>query len=289
MKNIKYFVLVLLSLTLLNCSGEDDNGQVVYNGAPALNFLNQGADQVLYVISNTASVETTIKFGTLKGVSGTHTVKLVPDTENSTAVLGVDYEIVSDTDVLQDGEATGEFVVKFFKDPAIEAGKKAVFKLESASLPQAVYYAQHIVNIRLSCPVEVLAGNFDYVGAWYTTPKVFNIAQSATGASQITIENFWEDNIGIQPSTANPSPGIPNFVLSFNRSNFVTTFGSTNTGRFLNGRPILALPDNRFVSRFNPCTRTVTVYVRYRLPNAVGTGYTDDFKTEIFNGIDIDE
>jgi len=286
MKNIKYLVLVLLSLALLNCSGEDDNGQVVYDGAPYLNFLDQGAEELLYVISNTASIETTVKIGTLKSVSGSHTVKLVPDTVNSTAVLGVDYEIVNDTDVLQDGETTGEFTVRFFKDPAIELGKKAVFKLECATLPQAVYYTQHVVNIRLSCPIDVLAGDFEYVGDWYNNvPKIFNIEQSAVGSSQITIKDFWEDNI--TPTEENPTPATQNLILPYNRSNFViSNFGLKRTGRFLNGREITAIPTPGAVSRVNPCTRIVTVYVRYRLPIAGSTGFTTEDKIETFNGID---
>ncbi len=286
MKNIKYFAFALLSLSLLNCSSEDDNGQVVYGGAPLLNFLNQGGEQQLSVISNTNSVVTTVKIGTFAAVSGSHTVKIVPDLVNSTAVLGEDYVILNNTDILENGESVGEFKIEFFKDPAIESGKKVSFTLES-DLPQAVFNTKHVINIKLSCPVEALEGDFRSNTYWYGgLEAIHTIEKAAAGASQITIKNFWSDNIGTTRS--------PNFVLNFDESNFVISgFSIQQTGRFVagattNAGQIRAIPTTGQVSRFNPCTRVVTLYVTYQIPKVGESGYTSVPKIEVFNGIDIE-
>lgn len=124
MKNIKYLLFGLLSFGLLNCSSEDDNGQVVFDGAPLLNFLNQGGEQQVFVVSNTVSIIQDINVGTLVPVTGSHTVKLIPDLVNSTAILDVDYKILNDTFVMEAGQTNGVFKIEFFKDPAIQAGKR---------------------------------------------------------------------------------------------------------------------------------------------------------------------
>lgn len=289
MKNIKYFVLALLSLTLLNCSGEDDNGQVVYSGAPLLNFLNQGGEQQLYVISNTTSVETIVKVGTFSAVSGSHTVKIVPDLVNSTAVLGVDYVIHNDTDVLENGESNGEFKLEFFKDPALESGKKVIFRLES-DLPQAIFNTQHVININLACPVEALVGKFESNTYWYGAHAEHIIEQPVTlddegvplPSTQIIIKGFWFENT--TPPPANSTISGADLVLGFDENFEIGNFTVNNTGRFVNGREVRARRTTGRVSRFNPCTRIVTLYVTYLIPRASG-GFDNLDQVEVFTGV----
>lgn len=283
MKNIKYFVLAILSLTLLNCSSEDDNGTVAYGGAPYLNFLNQGAEEQLSVISNTNSVITTVNVGTLAPVSGSHTVKIVPVLEGATAIRDVDYRILNETVILENGQTSGSFEIEFLKEHAVESGKRASFVLES-DLPKAVFNTVHVINVKLSCPISVLEGEFSANSRLYGA-KNYTIVRAENDASQITIRDFWQDNIGY----ANPQGTTQDFIISYNDSNYVIgdlPFQYTNT--IVNGREVVVALDNTQVSRINPCTRTVTLHLIYRTRNAAGTAIELIPKTEVFTGISVD-
>lgn len=274
MKKLKYFALAILSFTLLNCSNEDDNGQVAYKGGAALNFLDQGAEEQLFVVSNTEYGESVVKFGSLNPVSGSHTVKLVPDVNNSSAILGEDYIIIDDTVELADGDVSGEFTVRFFKDKATEVGKTVVFKLES-SLPAASFYTSHTINVNLSCPVEVLVGNFTSSTYWYGGPGVNTVHDiQQIGTTQLIIKDFFRDNNGTSRSS--------DFVLSYNKSTFVVTFPGIFTGRFNGSTQIVARPTAGKISNFDPCKRIVTLYVTY-----TGTPQGTVNAEEIFTGIDL--
>jgi len=280
MKKIKYLALAIFSLALVNCTN-DDNGQVKYNGTSFINFLNQGAEQQVAVVSNTASTEVEIKVGTLLPVSGSHNVKLIPIETEGGARLGVDYEIISDADILNDGETEALFTLKFLRAPAVEAGKKVSFKLET-DLPQASFNTLHTINVRLTCPIEALVGNFNSTTYWNGVDKQFVIDQPVTTvdgvpqvSTQISIKNFFPEN------TANPD-----FILSFNRTTFeIIGISQGNTGRVssVNGRAVNATLTTGRPSKFNPCTREMTLYITYR----AGVGSSADIvnAVEVFTGI----
>ena len=281
MKKIKYLALAIFSLALVNCSN-DDNGQVKYNGTSFINFLNQGAEQQVAVVSNTTSTDVVLKVGTLLPVSGSHTVKIIPIEVEGGARLGVDYDIINDTDVLQEGETEGNYALKFYRTPAIEAGKKVSFRMET-DLPQASFNTLHTINVRLTCPIEALVGNFNSTTYWNGADKQYIIEQPVVldgngvpqVSTQIIIKNFFPEN------AANT-----NFILSFNRVTFeILAISQGNTGRVssVNGRAITATLTPGRPSKFNPCTREVTLNITYR----AGVGATADVvnAVEVFTGI----
>jgi len=296
MKNIKYLLLGLLSLTLLNCNSEDDNGQVVYNGASLLSFLNQGGEQQVFVVSNTFSNIQSVKVGTLAPVNGSHTVKLVPDLDKSTAVLGTDYVILNDTDVIENGETNAEFRIEFFKEFAIQDGKKIFFTLES-DLPIAVFNNRHTVNVNLSCPVQVLEGLFKSTTNLFPggelqhtieQPKDFDSEGNPLPSTQLLIKDFWT-NITVAPGTTGITPR--DFILNYDQNYVINTFTNIDTGIFVPGASgyggqIRATRNPTQISRFNACTRVITLYVRYLVPR-VGGGFEQRDVMETFTGIDL--
>lgn len=300
MKNIKYLLLGLLSLTLLNCNSEDDNGQVVYNGASLLTFLNQGGEQQVFVVSNTFSNIQSVRVGTLAPVSGSHTVKLVPDLVNSTAVLGEDYVILNDTDVIEDGQTNGEFRIEFFKEFAIQDGKKIFFTLES-DLTKAVFNNKHTVNVNLSCPVQVLEGLFKSTTHYFpdgelqhtiVQPRRFDTEGNPLPSTQLLIKDFWT-NISVPPGGADVVTPR-DFILNYDQNYVINSFSNFNTGFFIpgalpttgNSGQIRATPHPTKISRFNACTRVITLEVRYLVPRLTG-GFTPIDVTETFTGIDL--
>lgn len=299
MKKIKYLLFGLLSLALLNCSSEDDNGQVVFAGAPLLNFVNQGGEQQVFVISNTVSIIQDVKIGTLLPVTGSHTIKLIPDLINSTAVLGVDYKILNDTFIMEAGQTNGVFKVEFFKDPAVQSGKKIYFTLES-DLPKAVFNSRHTVNVNLACPVEVLEGAFGSNTFWYGAYAEHTILQPARRdpvtdeplpSNQLIIKDFWFENM--TPPPANSTIAPRDFVLNFDRNYVITGLANTNTGRFNAGGQIrVGLTQNR-PSSFNACTRTITLNLTFVYPAIPASGgnpavpLAREDRTLVFEGIDL--
>ena len=270
MKNFKFFALLFLSLSLASC-GDDDKGEVAYGGASRLFFDNNGQPQDLFVFAESGSAETTIKYGVIKSVSGSATVSLVADTENSTAVEGVDYEIVNPTDELTDGETTGEFVVRFFEAPATQDGKVAVFKLQSSSLSSAVFYDSFTVNVSLSCTVDTFVGQFESNTYW-NGPSVNEIVIDDS-ANTLRIEGFWTDN-------------GTDLLFNYNPDTFVVTVPQQPTGFFYQGdanQEVYARPSVAagLVSSFNPCSRVLTLHINYWVP---GVGSFGD-KVEVFTGI----
>lgn len=268
MKTIKYLAIIMLSFTLVNCS-TDDKGEREY-GVASINFLNQGQAKNVFVLSDSGYTDTVLEFGSISAVSGTHTVRLVPDVANSTAVEGVDYTIVRGTDELSSGESTGNFTLRFLEGPATQEGKTVVFRIESETLPNTTYNNVQIVNVSLTCPIDTFVGDFSS-NTWILEEMSVNEIVEGTEPNTLRIVDFW------------PSVTAPDFVLTYNPTTFVVTVPEQGTGfAYSNGVEIKVRPAlSGAVSTFNPCTRVVTLNVNYFVP---GVGSYPD-QTEVFTGM----
>ena len=269
MKNLKLLSLMLLVIgaSFTSCT-DNDKGQRVYNGDSLLTF-NKGISKDVFVFSGTGYTEIEIDYGVLKAVAGTHTVSLVADTETSTAVEGTDFEVINTTDELTDGETTGKFTVKFLEGAAMQSGKVVNFKLVSPTLDATFSNSTYKVRVSLSCTIASFTGNFTGVSWWLGNSSHAVVVGPTAGTIQIN--DFWEDN-----ATA------PNFIVSYDDS-FVITFAAQNTGYVASQGPIWARmsTDATKVSTLNPCTRQMTVWVNYYIPNVGSYGN----KEEKFTGI----
>lgn len=270
MKTIKYLAIAMLSFTLVNCS-TDDKGERAYGGSANVNFLNQGQAKNVFVLAESGFTDTVIEIGTLAAVSGTHTVTLVPDAANSTAVEGVDYEILTPTDELSNGESTGSFTVRFFEEGASQEAKTVVFTLQSATLPNTTYNNIQIVNVSLTCPIETFIGQFESNTYW-TGPSVNEISLDDSD-NTMKIEGFFTDN-------------NTDLIFSYDPNTYVVTVPQQQTGFFYQGNPnqeVYARPSVAagLVSSFNPCSRVLTLHINYWVP---GVGSFGD-KVEVFTGI----
>ena len=160
MKKIKILSLFLLSLILVNCTISD--GQKSYNGDNALFFDNAGEPSKVILDGTEDFITAPIQFSTVKAPKSSYQVKLVVDTEKSTAVQGVDFDIVSDVATVEAGVLTGSFSVKYYDAPAVAEGKKAVFVLESESVETAVFKNELTINIAKSCQVDLVTFPMTY-------------------------------------------------------------------------------------------------------------------------------
>lgn len=268
MKTIKYLAIVMLSLTLVNCS-TDDKGEREY-GVSSINFLNQGQAKSVFVLSDSGYTDAVLEFGSVNKVSGNNTVRLVPDVANSTAVEGVDYTILKGTDELSSGEDTGSFTVRFLESPATQAGKTVVFRLESETLPNATYNNVLVVNVSLTCPIETFLGDFSS-NTWILEEMSVNEIVAGSAPNSMRIVDFW------------PSITSPDLVFTYDPTTYIVTVPEQGTG--FNYSPTAEIKIrpamSGLASSFNPCTRVLTLNVNYYVP---GVGNYPD-QVEIFTGI----
>ncbi len=154
MKNLVYFIFSgILSLSILSCSEVEPD---VYAGDSYLNF-NKGTTINESVLIDTDYKDFNISFGTISAVNGNHQVKLIFDAAKSTAILGVDFNIINDTDELVTGDVGGAFPIRLV-EPAQGVVKTAVFRLQSATLPYAMFDQELVLTWRLQCTIQSFLG-----------------------------------------------------------------------------------------------------------------------------------
>lgn len=265
----KYLALVL-AVVAVGCTGEDDHGLKSSGQSSLLNFNAPILDQTVFVFSGTGSMDATVSYGVTAPSNSANTVSLVVDTENSTAIEGTDFVIVTPTDELAAGETTGEFQIKFLEDGATQEGKKVVFKLQSATLENAIFSQTYTFNVSLTCPVEGFLGEFAAT-TWWLGDSEHEIIATEDVPNQFRVKDFWEDN-----------SDAPDFILNYNPDTFAITFPEQSTGyEYSAGKFIYAKQSTTIASSFNPCTRVMHVGVYYYIP---GVGNYGD-KDELFTGI----
>lgn len=259
MKNI--FYLLLGCLFFFACKDPDAD---IYEGDTMLNF-NKGVNGNGFVLNSQTYSDYKISYGSLKAVQSNHSVKLVFDASNSTAVQGTDFEILNNaTDDLSAGETGGEFTIRIYKAPAVQSGKTAVFKLQSASLMNAGFDQTYTLNMSLTCPVSSFVGNFTNTATWWNSGPggAYEIVENPAVANQLLVKDFWDVGIDL--------------VLNYNPTTYVVSVPDQNTGYFVsqyNGY-IFAKPstDATQISIFNPCTRQMTLYINYYIPSVGSYG-----------------
>ncbi|MCA6066809.1 DUF4843 domain-containing protein [Chryseobacterium sp. RG1] len=146
MKKIAFLILASFIFLLSSCKDEAE----VYEGQPYLHF-NKGVNGEAVVKQGTGSTIANIDFGTVQSLSGAAQVKLVVDKTVSTAVEGVDFQIVAPEVTVNAGQIGGQFQVKLLEATATVEAKVIVFKLQSSSIPNATFDQTYILRYTKSC------------------------------------------------------------------------------------------------------------------------------------------
>ncbi|AZA59050.1 hypothetical protein EG349_10555 [Chryseobacterium shandongense] len=253
-KFLNIFTVAASLLTLVYCSEAE---QPFTEGDSYLHFAKEQSGNA-YVELNSGNATFKVPYGVTKAVEGDHNVELVLDQSKSTAVLGTDFTVSSAT--LPSGSVFGDINLNI-KESAAAAGKKAVFKVKSATLPSANFKNEYTVNFNLRCPISSFVGNFTNTESWWNNPGGnFQIVQG-TVANQLLVKDFWDVGFDLK--------------LNYNPDTYVITVPDQSTGYFVaqyNGY-IYAKPTTAGqVSSFNPCTRQVTLYIQYYIPNVGSYG-----------------
>lgn len=267
----KIFLLFVSTslLTLASCS-DDDKGQATPSDQV---MLFPEPTRSIFAFDGTEGTEDVVTVGTVKPVSGNHTINLVFDAENSTMVEGADFEIIQGTTQITDGNVLGEFKVFYYTNAATEEGKRAVFTLESPTLDSAIFKSSYSVRVSFACPMDNFFGVFQ-ANTWWLGSSVHEIVKIDDVENQFKVVGFWEDNLT-----------EPDLILSYNPETFtVSMVGEQDTGYYHStyGDNIYARPTTGGgVSTVNPCTRELRIVINYYIP---GVGSFGD-QIEVFTGL----
>ncbi len=270
MKNIfRFLFAIALTIGLASCS---DSDRQLYDGPPLINF-NNGTSSNVFIKTGETQVDKSIQYGTIRPVSGNHQVSLVFDAANSTAVEGVDFQIIKGVDEISNGGTNGNFIVRILETGAVQAGKTAVFKIQSSTIKNAGFNNLYTMKIALTCPITDFVGAFENKGWHYNNvPMVFNVEESTT-ANQLLVKGFWDDG--------------SDMIINYDPVTYIVQFPSQYAGWDYQGNPAQpvfarASTDASKVSSFNPCTRLMTLHVNYWVP-ALNGGFGNQI--EEFTGL----
>lgn len=230
---------------------EDELPNPTYGGDSLLNFDKSTASSET-VVTGQADKIVDISFGTIKAVSNNAQVKLVLDTQNSTAVEGVDFVVVQNPLDLAAGQNTANFKVKIIEASATVIPKVAVFKLQSSSIGNAVFNQSYTLSMSLTCPPSTFVGNFQYTTGFWQDPNSSWVIQEVAGqANTMKIVDFLD-------------PGN-DLVFKYNDAG-VVTFDTVDTGYIYGTYGMVKIrmsTDATKVSTIDFCSRKLTIYANY--------------------------
>lgn len=156
-----------------------------YDGGSYLSFAK--TSDVTGVLVGTNHFDYIINYETIAPVAANTEVKLVLDAANSTAVEGVDFQIVNPTDNLASGKSTGKFTVRILESGMSTTAKVAKFKLQSATIPYATFRQDFTLSMTLICPDSDFPGLFTVKNTLFGTYDV-EIAAGTTPGTLILKE-----------------------------------------------------------------------------------------------------
>jgi hypothetical protein len=154
-KLLNIFTIISLLFVFNSCKDEE---QMYFEGDSLLHFNKtaQTGPDGDYLVT----------YGVTKAVDGDHNVSLVFNQAKSTAVLGTDFTIVENTDLLKAGMSLGDFKINITKAGA-NAKKRAVFTVTSSTLTNATFNQEVTVNFACN---SALGGTYQYSTVNYFTP-----------------------------------------------------------------------------------------------------------------------
>lgn len=252
MKKIILSLFILSSFVFTSC--DHDTGDVKFNGDSLLHFPGE-SQSIAFVLTTDDSKVFDVPFGVVRRVSGTHTVNLVVDAENSDAVQGVDYEIVNNSIQLTDGDITSNFQVRVFGAPITEEGKVVRFRLQSETLPSAVFRDTYTLILKEQCSTNFTLwfGNLNIEDVGFGTTS-----GNGSGTAQGTCNTIVVNN----NLPGMPSPTNTRFNVVLEPSSPGSTTGTASvaetvsrTGLAVSGQPVNAV----YVATgtYNEETRTI--------------------------------
>ncbi|GAB0155154.1 hypothetical protein CHRYSEOSP005_04140 [Chryseobacterium sp. Alg-005] len=247
--------------SVFSCADDEGLPNPEYDRGSFLNF-DKAAESNYFVSVGSTYRDVELSFGTIGSVDGSHQVKLVVDAAKSTAVEGVNFQIVQNPVELAAGQNGGTFKIRILETGATTVPKVAVFKLQSATLPNAVFNQEHKMSMSLTCPVSYFigTGTFKNTVAYWMAPAGTNyiVENVTTGTTpQFKIKGYMDDGSDL--------------VVNYNPTTYEVNIPLQPTGYAIPQGNVYASDHATTKSSFNPCTRTLNLNVYWHVRNAAGT------------------
>ncbi len=259
-KKFKIIFLAIFSLIALNSCQSDS--YPYYEGESYLNFGKGTSAKTL--ISTTQEYKLVeIPFTVLKAVDGSKQVTVSLDKDKSTAVEGVDFDIVTPTVTLESGAVSGSIQVKVYSSEASPEGKVAVFTLSSASLPNAAYNKEYSLTIFKLCDAESFVGKFKVSSdMWGTFTADVYVGDDP---NTLIIKDYIRDGYDI--------------VLKYDSDTGVVTFDPQKTGYVHSSYGMIYMKPGNSTSSIDLCNRKLELVINYYVSaGSFGNSIVDSFE-----------
>lgn len=236
---------VSLLTAVYSCSEAE---QPFYEGGSYLNFAK--SEGTAGVVAGTNHFDYVIDYETIAAVSGSHDVKLVFDAANSTAVQGVDFQIVNATDNITSGETSGKFTVRILESGMSPVAKVAKFKLQSATIPNSNFRQEFALSMSLVCNASTFVGTFSVANGLFGSWTGQEIVQG-TEPNTLILKDYIEVGYDIK--------------LTYDANTGNVTFNPQQTGYIhpTYGMISMKMAVNGAASKVDFCARKLTLNVNY--------------------------
>lgn len=234
----------------------------VYEGNPAALHFNKEVRSEAIVLQGTGSTTVNVSFGTIQAVSGPSQVKLVVDTNVSTAVEGTDFQILNQNLTVNPDQLGAQFQIKLLEATATTTPKVIAFKLQSSSVPNASFAQTYILSYYKACPTSVFFGSG---GIFRNTVANYNPANIDYPIQDLGIVG----NVGTMKVVGFLGQG-GDLILKYNPLTYEVTVPKQYMEVDSNGGQEWVKPAvDGSKSTFNACTRTLRLRVNYYVLNPV--------------------
>lgn len=184
-------ILMVLSLILFFASC-DDNKVELYSGPSQIHFIDAKGS----LIVDDTNPEFTIEVGVSKAVDTDRTFDITIDEENSSAIEGLSFELVSKQITIPAGEVVGQFEVKGLFSGAEPLGQQLSLQLESSNVDEVAGFSNEFtLQLYKFCDFDRDAFIGTYQVYEHSTYGEFEYTARVTAGDDpysVYLDGFWD-------------------------------------------------------------------------------------------------
>lgn len=190
MKKILKYSLELIAI-ILAIYGCTPNFVDVYQGPDLVHFMSTEGRLIVH----SENPEMQIEIGAVSPYTEDRTFTVAVDQENSSAVEGVDFELLNPTVSIPAGEVLGSLSIQGIYEAALPEGKQLNLMLTEPSHGEiAGFENQYALDLYKFCDfdLEAFVGSYNVYEHSYWGEYEYSTSTSAAGLFSINIHTLWE-------------------------------------------------------------------------------------------------
>lgn len=189
MKKYNILIAVLIAFIGLSC---DDNKIDLYNGPSQAHFIEQSGSMI---VQETDPIYT-IEVGLSKALDTDQSFEIIIDSENSTAIEGVGFELLTKNIIIPAGSVIGEVEVKSLYNGSQPEGELLRIQLEGINGSEvAGFYSSFDLNLFKFCDFDrdAFIGTYQVYEHSYFGEFEYEVEITAgDDPYSVIVDGFWE-------------------------------------------------------------------------------------------------